>query len=550
MRTLGVLALAFASGCAVAAHEQRWTSVRMGDVEVLSSHDDATTRERVEDLIRFQSVVSQLSPLMSNAPEHATTVYLFSNARAYEPYKQHQKARGAMIARPVANFVVLDDSDPAEANRRLYHEYTHLLQYADRGQTYPRWYLEGFAEFMSTVEFARGEVRLGRIHPDRAVLLRHTDWLPFEQVVEWDGGMDADERTVGLLYAQSWALVHFLEMGTLSGFEDRRPQTQAYLRAYGAGTIPATAFVQSFGTEPNALENDLLKHVHRAAAPYVARPESEFEIDLQYTDPVELTTGQVHTRLAELALELQDRGQDAAYVLAESAVQLEPQSARAHVVRARSLVDRAPDRALEHFSRASQLAPQDAVVALFHAEFLLDSMEENAGREQLSAVSDLLNKAGDARATASMSQGLRMRLLSQAQDHASAIAALERAWSSNRADIDIGIRLAREHIDRGDPKQGCDIIRRLRLRPHLEPRQAVIISKIQATCDRTFSDEPPPRESGQPSEPPPDEPASDPPSPPKPEPGPGPELEPEPDPSPESDQAPELQRPRGRGGHS
>lgn len=539
MRTLGLFASIFASGCAVAAHEQRWTSVRMGDVEVLSSHDDETTRERVEDLARFQSVVSELSPLMSGAPEHATTVYLFGDARAFEPYKQHQKARGAMIARPVANFVVLDDSDPAEANRRLYHEYTHLLQYADRGQTYPRWYLEGFAEFMSTVEFARGEVRLGRIHPDRAVLLRHVDWLPFEQVVEWDGGMDADERTVGLLYAQSWALVHFLEMGTLSGFADRRAQTEAYLRAYGAGTLPATAFVQSFGAEPNALENDLLKHVHRAAAPYVARPESEFEIEIEYSDPVELTRGEVHTRLAELALELSDRGDDVAYVLAESAVELEPRSARAHVVRARSLVNRAPQRALEHFERASQLAPNDAVVALFHAQFLLDSMPDDADREQLSAVSDLLGRAGETRATASMSQGLRMRLLSRARDHANAIAALERAWASNRANTDIGIRLAREHIARGDAVQGCEIVRRLRLRPHLETRQGVILSKIHDTCTQST-----PQPPGVPA-PEDEEPTTV-------EPGPAPDPEPssappEPEAAPDEQQAPELQRPKGAG---
>ncbi len=133
------------------------------------------------------------------------------------------------------------DYDPDDQST-FFHEYAHHLMYFDLNDPVPRWYSEGFAEFMSSATFAKdGSVMLGRAVVGRANAVDDKRTFPLEKMLgsnydklseaEWEG-----------LYARGWLLTHYLT------FEpSRKGQIQRYLKDIAAGKNSLAAAQGAFG---------------------------------------------------------------------------------------------------------------------------------------------------------------------------------------------------------------------------------------------------------------------------------------------------------------
>lgn len=120
------------------------------------------------------------------------------------------------------------------------HEYAHhfMLQYFP--SAYPKWYVEGYAEYVSTMSIKDGSIKLGSAESGRLLSLTN-EWTPMEQIMAPKKAAISD-RAAYSFYGQSWLAVHYLHSNS-----ERNAQLRKYLAAISDGSAtPADAFQRSF----------------------------------------------------------------------------------------------------------------------------------------------------------------------------------------------------------------------------------------------------------------------------------------------------------------
>ncbi|HEX9963568.1 MAG TPA: hypothetical protein VGB04_01125 [Allosphingosinicella sp.] len=149
----------------------------------------------------------------------------------------------------------------------LHHEYAHhfMLQYFP--SVYPPWYVEGFAELIGSSKIM-DDGRIGYGMPARHRGSGITaNWVNVSDLL-----LRPPHKLYYLdLYAQGWALTHFLTFS-----KERSPQMRAYLLALRAGKSPAEA-AKAFG-DLKALDREARRYVgsgvfeYRPVAVEISRP--------------------------------------------------------------------------------------------------------------------------------------------------------------------------------------------------------------------------------------------------------------------------------------
>lgn len=148
----------------------------------------------------------------------------------------------------------------------LHHEYAHhfMLQYFP--SVYPPWYVEGFAELIgSSKVMPDGRIGYGMPAKHRGSDIA-VNWVNVADLL-----LKPPHKLYYDLYAQGWALTHFLTFS-----KERSPQMRAYLVALRAGRPPEEA-AKAFG-DLDTLNRDARRYVTAGAFDYkpvkveIARP--------------------------------------------------------------------------------------------------------------------------------------------------------------------------------------------------------------------------------------------------------------------------------------
>lgn len=124
----------------------------------------------------------------------------------------------------------------------FFHEYTHHLMMQALDRPYPEWYVEGFAEFLSTAQVERdGSVRFGAPLQERAYALLNEMPMSVEMLI---GGLKPDfsNQQKNQFYAWGWLLADYLQMSP-----KREGQLNRYLDLLAAGRPGLAAAEQAFG---------------------------------------------------------------------------------------------------------------------------------------------------------------------------------------------------------------------------------------------------------------------------------------------------------------
>lgn len=152
----------------------------------------------------------------------------------------------------------VDDSD--RGLEALFHEYAHHVMFQYARAFYPQWYVEGFAEYMSTAYVGEGSISLGHDSPDRLRLLHKDRWIGFDRVLKpsftYAGDKANDEWEILSFYAQSWLLTHYM----LSDSE-RTKRFNDYFARVGAGEDPIAAFEPATGIAVGSLKRTLKRYM-------------------------------------------------------------------------------------------------------------------------------------------------------------------------------------------------------------------------------------------------------------------------------------------------
>lgn len=232
-----------------------------------SPEDLAATAHLLET---FRLLLAGLTGTDPAQPSARLDVFLVRSADEASPW-QPLRAGVAGFYRADAgrmSAIVIDrpPRGPFEVNPRevLLHEVTHHLLLASRS-TDPAWYVEGFADYLSTVRFVGERVEIGHAGANRLAWLRRAAWLPIERVLAFDPDRAAPAE-VAPFYAQSWLLVHWLRQDPV-----RADRLRTYLEACEGGADPVEAFRRHVAADLGAVESALRAYLE-GGLPVLSKP--------------------------------------------------------------------------------------------------------------------------------------------------------------------------------------------------------------------------------------------------------------------------------------
>ena len=210
---------------------------------------------------------------------------------------------GYFMPRPDVNFFVVGVE--GEPQHTIFHEYTHFVLHNGLNGPSPSWVEEGLAEFYGTFSIDRDRRRavLGRLS-GRWGFLSSGVMLPVAKMITEEGAAELrkDELDAQHFYAQSWALVHYLNVGHKG---KRDGQLNRYLLATTSGVPSVKAFQDAFQTSPVAMQNELRSYLNQLTLPGLTidipeRPREAPAVERMFEWETHLLRGRLLTSLGRL----------------------------------------------------------------------------------------------------------------------------------------------------------------------------------------------------------------------------------------------------------
>lgn len=259
-----VLALAAASPAAAA-----WRRAESENFVLYSQASENKLREQAALLEDYHGFLRMLTNVTEPNSPNELNIYMVKSAAQLRSIRAMPAGiAGAYVASSSGIAAVVDESAPGQGQEILLHEVAHHFMKQYRPLPYPAWYVEGFAEYVSTASFKKGAVEFGRPSIGRAYALVQGKWLPLDRVVF--GRVPTDRDGMSAFYAQSWLLTHYLMRN-----ETLRPRLTAYLAAAANGEEQRKAFAASFPAPIADLERELRAYTKRGMTYSIFKRASE-----------------------------------------------------------------------------------------------------------------------------------------------------------------------------------------------------------------------------------------------------------------------------------
>ncbi|MEJ7624377.1 MAG: tetratricopeptide repeat protein [Pyrinomonadaceae bacterium] len=257
-----------------AAAKDQWTQVRSKNFFLIGNASEKDIKRVGTRLEQFRESFRRLfsgANLTSSIP---TNVVVFKNSSSYKPFKPKRSdgkadtfIAGYFQAGDDVNYITLAaDGDETETFGIIFHEYVHSIINTNFGKSrVPQWFNEGLAEYYQTVEISEDiKIKLGLPQLGHLRLLQQSQLMPLDML--FNATNEQIHSTGGhsrsIFYAQSWALVHFLNQ------TGRGDALAAFLKSVTEGAAPREAFTRAFKTDYNKMELDLKRYVAQGSFKY------------------------------------------------------------------------------------------------------------------------------------------------------------------------------------------------------------------------------------------------------------------------------------------
>ncbi|QHD65810.1 hypothetical protein GS397_01145 [Sphingobium yanoikuyae] len=405
MKALAGAGLALAG---TAPAQAAWWQAQTRHFTVYSEGKDETLRGFAERLEKFDYLLRRLTGVTSPEQGSPVKVYLLSSEAKVRELARNPNIAGYYTTSDRTAYAFLargakTGKFDAGAEEILFHEYTHHFMLHHFPAAYPAWYVEGFAEFFSVVDFPKdGSIRFAQVPMARVPGLVLGQPYPLVQLLSRT--TDSLNRQDGdRYYGTAWLLTHYY-------FQNKNGYTAAMTRYLGdlAQGKPDVEPDSYFEGGVAGLEKELKAYMRKRLSMSVLTPQ-DMTIGAITVVPVDPAQG----ALIEDELHLVNRPRtedipalvasirataakypDSAYALtllaesewaaeegaaalgdADRAIGIDPKSSRAQAVRAQVLLARAQDSgkeedwkaALTAIVRANRADTEDPVpLALFY----------------------------------------------------------------------------------------------------------------------------------------------------------------------------------------
>lgn len=316
-------------------------------------------RQRAESVERFDELLRRFTAVATEPIGPKFRVYILNDETEVSE-RFYGRALGVYIPTLRGPFALVPDKEfgigafRTPPQQILFHEYAHHFMLQNFPANYPGWYVEGVADFYSTVRFTDdGQVEIGYpLHTRAAVLDGYDSWIDYHELLA------SDEPLWWSSLTQGWLLVHYAAFN-----QEARRVLQDYLSAMQRGLSGEQAYSESFGRAGWNLHSAIRRYFREDRVPVTTIPMdfatvevsirelSEAEADVALLYPREGTTlgGQIRRTarahsddaqaLAELAAYQIAGGRfDQAAASAERAIELDPRNVDANLFLGTALI--------------------------------------------------------------------------------------------------------------------------------------------------------------------------------------------------------------------
>lgn len=187
-----------------------WLRLTSPNFELLT---DAGEKQGRDALIRLERIRSVFGGAAGAKPVPLSVrVFVFRSERAFRAFRPNESTTGFFQGGPERNYIAMHGGS-GETLRVIHHEYVHMVL-NHSAASLPQWFEEGLAEFYSTIDKRGDNVVIGvpvENHIRTLLLAPWIDAAPFGAVNK-RSPLYNERDTAGLFYAQSWAMVHMLNM--------------------------------------------------------------------------------------------------------------------------------------------------------------------------------------------------------------------------------------------------------------------------------------------------------------------------------------------------
>ena len=274
--------------------QAKWLRADTRHFVIYSSGSEKEQQRFGLQLERFNQLLRQRVDTQDDDNPNKLTVYFLGSQEAVSHLYGGKTRYVAGFYSPqedgtyaVANRSKKDGMFDLDGMTVLFHEYAHHFMFRHFTYAYPTWYVEGFAEFLSTVTFADdGTYTVGKPAYHRALGLNLLAKTPIEKLLFGDiAGMSPEQ--VDAFYGRSWLLVHMLSMQP-----EYKGKTKAYFAAIARGKSQREAATEALGD---------LKLLDKALDSYFNQPKLTY---LSSKIPIQVDAAMKVTEIDDVAGQL------------------------------------------------------------------------------------------------------------------------------------------------------------------------------------------------------------------------------------------------------
>ncbi len=366
-----------AGGTNATEKEELWIRVRAPHFVVISNGTEKQARRTAEQFEQIRAVLQSAFPGARVDPGAPITILAAKNELTLKTLlpefwerKGSLHPAGIFVTDQDKNYVALRQDVAGENPYQvIYHEYVHMLIRLNYGNV-PIWLNEGLAEFYGNTTIGERDVYLGRYNQGHLRRLHEGKLLPLGTLFTVDRNSphynEADKTSV--FYAESWALVHYLE---LSDEGQKQNLMVRLLEQLQSSDNELEATEHALG-DPAKLQQELQDYINRVGLVALRRnppaqiSEKEFVARALPAAESLAIRGDFHLRLSHFT---------EARALLEAALRRDPELAMAHTslgCLSLRLGDR--ERATTSFAGAVELDPRDSLGQYYHARMLSEGV--------------------------------------------------------------------------------------------------------------------------------------------------------------------------------
>lgn len=269
------------------ARAEDWLKAETAHFTVFSNASEKKTRTYARKLEAFRTLTNMLLGASDIGPQPRFTLYMLAKDDQMLLVRPDfaRQVGGVYFncAEGTQAYGAVQNTSGAEQDWNqivLFHEYSHYVMFQHARTYYPAWYVEGFAEYLSTADPDNDTITIGEMSRGRSYTLAEDRWISFSRVLDPDFGFAGDKNNnsweIESFYAQSWLLAHYM----LSD-NTRTQALNAYFKRLREGEAPVPAFEAATGMKVAALKNVLQRYAQKAyylKVPVTDYPDSQLTV--------------------------------------------------------------------------------------------------------------------------------------------------------------------------------------------------------------------------------------------------------------------------------